>query len=226
MSQRDQAKALMLGGALVYALAMFLPWFKNSDYDVSLNGFKTGDGPAIGLLACIAVAVIVLVRDFGMVQVRPGWGGSSLPAIVVLAAGLALGVVAIRLGVGADNDLDRGIGIFIAFIGAGAQFGGAVLYGVRHNEPGFSAAAPRPQYGNNPYPGQPGAPGQAPPPGWQPPPGGQPPYGAPQGYQAGPYPTAPQGNFPPGPQGGPGVAPPPPPGSQPGPGDHFGPQGH
>lgn len=43
MSQRDQAKALMLGGALVYALAMFLPWLKNSDYDVSLNGFKTGD---------------------------------------------------------------------------------------------------------------------------------------------------------------------------------------
>ncbi|MCB9390645.1 MAG: hypothetical protein H6512_14110 [Acidimicrobiia bacterium] len=225
MSQRDQAKALMLGGALVYALAMFLPWLKNSDYDVSLNGFKTGDGPAIGLLACIAVAVIVLVRDFGMVQVRPGWGGSSLPAIVVLAAGLALGVVAIRLGVGADNDLDRGIGIFIAFIGAGAQFGGAVLYGFATTSRD-SAPLPPPQYGNNPYPGQPGAPGQAPPlggshPGWTTS------LRCTSGLSGRALPKCPAGQSSRrAHRAARGVAPPPPPGSQPGPGDHFGPQGH
>src|SRR4051794_14631067 len=114
---------------------MFLPWFKvditgplGSSVSDSVNGFHyflQGTFPLLLILACVAlIAVIRFSPDTKLPDNPVGWSKT-----LVIIAGIAGFLILTRiLSVdGPSAYVDRGIGLFLSFLGAIAVVVGAVM---------------------------------------------------------------------------------------------------
>jgi len=137
---------LIGGGAIVFLVAMFLPWYKAEAKasfgvgggSVDHNGFSYFLQGTLPLLLLIALAVVLYLKMFQPnVKLPETAGPVSWAQAYLIASGLAAFLVLTRLlitdkfGTGGfvDEAVDfkRGIGLFLAFLGALAAVGGAFM---------------------------------------------------------------------------------------------------
>jgi hypothetical protein len=122
---------LMVGaGAVMLILGMALDWATYEGYGGNgpFDYFFTG---GIAWLLVVAVGVIAFLLAAGIMKSE----GVPWPLVLVLASGLAalLMLIRILLGGGSEGaggfeiDLDRGAGMFVAFLAAIASLAGAVM---------------------------------------------------------------------------------------------------
>ena len=144
MDKLTTSDKLILGGGIVYLIAMFLPWwgitipfagdFANNGWDYFLGGWL----PLI-LIAILAahVAVTRFSPDTTIPDLPIPWSQGYL------AAGIAAAVIVVlRLIIPADEagvDLDRKFGLFIAVIAAVCVAVGSSMK-LKEDEAGPSAA--------------------------------------------------------------------------------------
>jgi len=138
---------VLSGGALAVLIGMFLPWFKASgtvfgqSYSSSVNGFHyflQGTFPFLVILLIVAlIAVIRFSPDTKLPDNPVGWSKT-----IVIAAGIAGFLILTRIlltdsrsafGFG-SVDLDRGVGLYLAFFGAIAVVVGAVMKLMAHED--------------------------------------------------------------------------------------------
>jgi hypothetical protein len=117
------------GGALVFLISMFLPWFGLGDYtENGLDFFVTGFLPLLLIVAVVVLVAVQALTDADVPQLPIPWS-----LVYLIAAGIAALLVLLRIMVGADDpfgfggSLDRKFGIFITFLAAGAVAAGAVI---------------------------------------------------------------------------------------------------
>lgn len=131
---------LVLGGALLLTIAMFLPWFK-LDFggfggSVSANGFDVGFlWATLPWLLSLVMAGHVLMTQLKPDQELPElpipWGQAHL-----IAGGIAAAFIVLKLAIG-EEFFDRSFGIILA-----AVAGGALAYaGFLKNGEGDGASA-------------------------------------------------------------------------------------
>jgi hypothetical protein len=134
---------VLSGGALAVVIGMFLPWFKASagPYSDSVNGFHyflQGTVPFLFILALVAfIAVIRFSPDTKLPDNPVGWSKT-----VVIVAGIAGFLILTRI-ISVDSQkeasalgitVDRGIGLYLAFLGAIAVVVGAVMKLMAHED--------------------------------------------------------------------------------------------
>lgn len=129
---------LVGGGALVFLIAMFLPWYKVdfSFVEASSSGWDYFLLGIVPLLLLIAVAVLALLPMFQPNANLPATiGPVNRSQALLIGAGLATLLVLLRLlfkddgGLEgeADDIIDRGIGLFLAFLASLAVLAGAFM---------------------------------------------------------------------------------------------------
>ena len=123
--------------AIVFLIAMFLPWYGLSDefdVDASRNGFDYFFFGWIPLLLALAMLAQILVSRFTTTEM-PKVGSLTWGQIHLILGGLAALLVLLRLLItdnveafGVDlGDLDRKFGLFIAMLAALGLVAGAFL---------------------------------------------------------------------------------------------------
>jgi hypothetical protein len=137
LSKLKPSDWLVGGGTLVFLIAMFLPWYKVdiSFVDASSNGWDYFLFGIIPLLLLIAVTVaLVLPKVMDGINVPETVGPMPKVQAALIAAGIAAVLVLLRLllkddgGVDeAEDFIDRGIGLFLAFLAAAAATAGAFM---------------------------------------------------------------------------------------------------
>jgi hypothetical protein len=137
ISKLKTADWLVGGGTIVFLIAMFLPWYKVDAFGFSASAsgwdyFLLGIVPLILLIAVTVLTVLPKLMD-GM-NVPEEIGPMPKAQAALIAAGIALALVLLRLlfkddgGVdGGEDFIDRGFGLFIAFLAAAAATAGAFL---------------------------------------------------------------------------------------------------
>jgi hypothetical protein len=134
----DQAKKfttnelIILGGAVLVFLGTFLKWFK-----VDLGGFGDGGGVngfhyffqgTIPWLLAIAVAATIIIRKLVPTVTLPDlpvpWAQAYLIACGVIAVLILTRIISVD---GPSEVVDRGLGLFMAFLGGIAMAVGAFL---------------------------------------------------------------------------------------------------
>ena len=139
MDKLTTSDKLILGGGIVYLIAMFLPWwgidtgfgdYANNGWDYFLGGWL----PLV-LIAIMAIHVAVtrFSPDTQIPDLPVPWGQGYLVAGVVAAV-----IVVLRLLIPASDhgvDLDRKFGLFIAAIAAICVAVGASMK-LKEDEPG------------------------------------------------------------------------------------------
>ncbi len=134
LSKLKMSQKIAGGGAVVFIVAYFLPWFSigNSIYSVDYSGSDVGFlWSTLPLLCALAVLASIAVPLFAP-QVDLS---KSLQPVVVFGAGaLAAFLVILKLIIGesvgvsiSDITLDRAWGLFVAAIAAGAMAYGCFL---------------------------------------------------------------------------------------------------
>lgn len=145
---------LIGGGTVLFLIAMFLPWYE-VDFGIvsaSASGWDYFLLGIIPLLLLIAATVIAVLPSAGVnVNTPDEFGPVSKAQAVLIACGLAALLVLFRLlikddgGVDEAGDfIDRGIGLFIAFIAAAAAAAGAFMKYQGKETPSSSSGPPTP----------------------------------------------------------------------------------
>jgi hypothetical protein len=128
---------LVGGGAIAYLIAMFLPWYQVKNFSAAnVKGWDYFFFGIIPLLLIIAVFLaLVLPKLMDGKQIIPDPIG-PLPRLqaALIAAGVAAAIVLLRLLIKDDGDvpgaadfIERGIGLFLAFIAAAVVAAGAFM---------------------------------------------------------------------------------------------------
>lgn len=139
---------LVGGGAIVFLIAMFLPWYKVdiAFIDVSASGWDYFLLGIVPFLLDAAIAVFVLLPLFSpSVNLPATFGPVDRAKGLLIAAAVAAALVLLRLlfkddgGAGgeADDIIDRGIGLFLAFLASLAVLAGVFM---KQKETGAGAA--------------------------------------------------------------------------------------
>jgi len=126
---------LIGGGAIVFLIAMFLPWYKAEagPFEASANGWEYFLLGIVPLLLDIAVAVFVLLPLFNpSVNLPDSFGPVSRAQGLLIAAAVASGLVLLRLlfedgEEGFGVEISRGIGLFLAFLASLAVLAGVFM---------------------------------------------------------------------------------------------------
>jgi hypothetical protein len=109
-------------GAMVFGVAVFLPWVGSGDGAVQVAGWGSGYAPRLrGMLviACAGVAVSCLAAAMFTATGRSGWralAGAELAAIVALVASLSV-VVGTAGFIGVAGDAHLAPGLVVALFG-------------------------------------------------------------------------------------------------------------
>jgi hypothetical protein len=142
LSKLTRGEQLIVGGGIVYLIAMFLPWY---DRDILLFGRSTGWDDLLGgivpllLIAAMAARVLLTRYSPATPQPRPPIPWPQLH----LALGVAVGVILV-LRTLIDSDVHGGgetiaryrqYGLFVALLAALAVAGGGVLKFLEANPP-------------------------------------------------------------------------------------------
>jgi hypothetical protein len=129
---------LIGGGAIVFLIALFLPWYGFDDefIDFANNGadyFLTGWIPFLLIIGAFVLAVLPNLADG--VNLPENLGPMSRLQAALVAAGAAAVLVLLRLLIASDNvgnidvdvNLDRKYGLFVALIAAIVVAAGAFM---------------------------------------------------------------------------------------------------
>jgi hypothetical protein len=143
---------VMLGGAFLVFIGTFLKWFKVDDLGFgvgggSVNGFHYFLQGTIPWLLAVAVAAFIIIRGFfPNVKVPDAVGSLNWSQLYLIGTVLALVLIFTRIISvdGPSEFVDRGTGIFIAFLGAIVMVVGAVMKFQSKEELGGTAAGPGP----------------------------------------------------------------------------------
>jgi hypothetical protein len=153
-----------LGAGLLLFLNLFLPWFKEGDFYITVA--SSTFAWFISLAGLLGAVVLLSKISFGPIKgdfIAIGLGGlATLLALLKLIIGHELG----------GQDIGRNIGIFFGLLGSGAVAAGGVLGLLMDGGFSFGSAKPPVQLGE-PVQGQqpPVTPGEQQPPPPPPPPG-------------------------------------------------------
>ena len=118
---------LVGGGAVMLIFGFALPWRTANVAGISVSGdnafdfFLTG---GVAYLLVVAAGVVTFLLAGGFIKAdQVPW-----PLVMLGATGLATLLMLLRLLLGSGYDeVDRGSGMFVAFLAAGAALAGAVL---------------------------------------------------------------------------------------------------
>jgi hypothetical protein len=142
LGKLTRAEQLIVGGGVVYLVAMFLPWY---DRDILLFGRSTGWDNLVGgilpllLIAAMVTRILLTRYSPATPQLRPPIPWPQLHLILGLAAGL---ILVLRTVI--DSDVHGGgetiaryrqYGLFIALLAALAVAAGGVLKFLEANPP-------------------------------------------------------------------------------------------
>jgi hypothetical protein len=124
------SELIILGGAVLVFIGTFMRWFKADSAfgDVSVNGFEYFFQGTIPWILAIAVAAVLIIR-----KLSPSVKLPELPLpwtqVYLIACGLIALLILSRIVStdGPSEFVDRGLGIFLAFIGGVAMAVGAFL---------------------------------------------------------------------------------------------------
>jgi hypothetical protein len=127
------SELLMLGGALAIFIGTFLKWFKvdaSLGFDYGVSGFHYFLQGTIPWLIAIALAAVIIIKAFvPNVKLPPTLGPLTWTQVYLIAAGVIFVLIGTRIisTDGPSEVVDRGIGIFLAFLGAIAIAVGAFM---------------------------------------------------------------------------------------------------
>jgi hypothetical protein len=136
LSKLKPSDWLVGAGAIVFLIAMFLPWYQVEGFsEANNNGWDYFFFGIIPLLLIIAVfLLLVLPKLANGVTVPDQIGPVTRLQAALIAAAVAAAIVLLRLIVeddggipGGEDFIERGIGLFLAFLAALAVVGGAFL---------------------------------------------------------------------------------------------------
>lgn len=128
---------LIGGGTLVFLIAMFLPWYKAEAFGFSASSsgwdyFLLGIVPLLLLIAVTVITVVPKLADG--VNLPDEIGPLPKAQAALIGAALATVLVLVRLLIkddggldDADDFIDRGFGLFLAFLAAAAVTAGAFM---------------------------------------------------------------------------------------------------
>jgi hypothetical protein len=155
LSKLNTSDWLVSGGAIVFLISLFLPWYGIDDQFGSFanNGsdyFLTGWLPMLLIIAVFVFTVLPKLAE-----------GVNLPEVIgpvprlqaaLIAAGAAAVLVLLRLIIASDNvgsidvdvDLDRKYGLFLALLAAIAVAAGAFLKNQAEEDAGSSSSSAPP----------------------------------------------------------------------------------
>lgn len=136
LSKLKPSDWLVGGGAIVFLISMFLPWYKVKGF--SAANAKGWDYAFFGMLPLLLIALVfvalVLPKVASGVNLPEQIGPLPKLQAALIAAGVAAVLVLLRLiikddgGVpGADDFIERGIGLFVAFLASVAVAVGAFM---------------------------------------------------------------------------------------------------
>jgi hypothetical protein len=124
---------IVAGAAVMMIFGLALDWasFGSIKLNNAFDYFLTG---GIAWLLLVAAGVITFVRAAGLVPS----GTARWSPLLLIATGVATGLMLLRLIVGAgeqgDQNLDRANGMYIAFLAAAVAFAGAISnYRAKHS---------------------------------------------------------------------------------------------
>jgi len=137
-SKLSQNNWIAAGGGLLTFIAGFLPWFSWGDdslsglgLDLSVNqsGFDAGLFAILGILLCVAAAVILVLKVMDIQDVNASNLSAEQIAMILAAVGTLFILLRILIapGGGFNISASRAWGGFLAFIAAGATTAGAFL---------------------------------------------------------------------------------------------------
>jgi hypothetical protein len=146
---------LVGGGTIAFLISLALPWYKVDAFGFSVSA-KGYDYTIAGLFSFLLLAgafvVLVLPKLADGVKIPDPIGPVSRLQAGLILAGLAFVIVLLRIifkddgGAGGDADdfIDRGIGLFLAVIAAGAATAGAFMKysGKEPDEAGPASSGP------------------------------------------------------------------------------------
>ena len=127
---------LVGGGAIAYLIAMFLPWYQVKNFSAAnVKGWDYFFFGIIPLLLILAVfAILVLPKLADGVKIPETIGPLPRLQAALIGAGAAAAIVLLRLLIKDDGDvpgaadfIERGIGLFLAFIAAAVVAVGAFM---------------------------------------------------------------------------------------------------
>lgn len=138
LSKLKPADWLVGGGAIVFLISLFLPWYGIEEFGESFNNsgsdyFLTGWLPMLLIAAVFVVTVLPRLADG--VKIPESLGPLPKLQAALIAAGVAAVLVLLRLLIASDNigdidtdfELDRKYGLFVALIAAVAVAAGAFM---------------------------------------------------------------------------------------------------
>jgi hypothetical protein len=117
---------IIAGGAVMLIFGLALKWAKLDFNGRTISGnnpfdyFFTG---GVAWLLVVAAGVIAVLLAVGSITA----GSTPWSVILLLGTGLATLLMLIRLLMGAGDGLDRGAGMYVAFIAAAIALAGAVM---------------------------------------------------------------------------------------------------
>ncbi len=124
LAKLSKGDKIVVGGALLFFIAMFLDWFSVDIRGITLgsvNGWDYGFWGVLMFLLLLAAAALCALPAFGVKL--------KAPAIVVLAVGVFVAVMELLKVLIGESSTSRGIGLFLAFVAAlVVAFGGFTKY--------------------------------------------------------------------------------------------------
>jgi hypothetical protein len=154
LSKLKASDWLIGGGAIVFLISLFLPWYGIEEFGSTFNNsgadyFLTGWLPLLLILAAFVLTVLPRLADG--VNLPETFGPVTRLQAALIAAGAAAVLVILRLLISSDNvvdidtdfELDRKYGLFIALIAAIAVAAGAFMkYQGKEDDAGTASSGP------------------------------------------------------------------------------------
>jgi hypothetical protein len=141
------SELIMLGGALAVFIGTFLAWFKVEafGYSDSVNGFHYFLQGTIPWILSVGLAAVIILRVFFPdVKLPDTLGPLTWSQVYLIAAGAAAFLILTRIiSVDGPSELvDRGIGLYLAFLGGIAEAVGAFLKFQAKDDAGAAPSGP------------------------------------------------------------------------------------
>ncbi|MBP7930434.1 MAG: hypothetical protein KAZ88_07235 [Acidimicrobiia bacterium] len=128
MDKLSTGNKVLVGGAIVLFISMFLPWFSVSigGFGADANGFDVGGIVMLGWLLCTVAAVIAVLRRLEIISMPATMGPLTPSQLELLLAAVGFLFILIKALTGEDYT-DRALGLFVGLLASAATVAGGYL---------------------------------------------------------------------------------------------------